>query len=174
MYTWWLLSFPLRVTLTKLWNIRISVHSTTFTHPTEVLRAKYIHEASYDIHTIGGNLVSSPREDTLIEWGPTGLHSTRRETLGGCRTPQYRRKYRQITSYRKTNWQISQYRIESRWNTEIAKTWYKAQPFKRLWPLQDECASKTFFTGKKTNNTLSTLNQHGNHRFNSQWPWTPS
>ena len=77
-------------------------------------------------------LVSSPREDTLIEWGPTGLHSTRRETLGGCRTPQYRRKYRQITSYRKTNWQISQYRIESRWNTEIAKTWYKAQPFKRL------------------------------------------
>ena len=30
------------------------------------------------------------------------------------------------------------------------------------------------FTGKKTNNTLSTLNQHGNHRFNNQWPWKPS
>ena len=38
----------------------------------------------------------------------------------------------------------------------------------------DECASITFFTGKGTNNTLSTLNQHGNHRFNSQWPWKPS
>ena len=44
--------------------------------------------------------------------------------IGGCRTPQYRRKYRQIPLYRKKNRQISQYRIESRWNTEIAKTWY--------------------------------------------------
>ena len=30
------------------------------------------------------------------------------------------------------------------------------------------------FTGKKTNNTLSALNQHGNHQVNNQCPWKPS
>ena len=118
MYTWWLLSFPLKVTLTKLWNIRISVHSTTFTHPIEVLRAKYIHEASYDMHTIGRKLVSSPREDALIEWGPTGLHSTRRETLGGA---EHRNTAENIDKYRHTAKQIGKYRNTASKVDEIPK-----------------------------------------------------
>ena len=62
--------------------------------------------------------MGSPREDTLIEWGPTGLHSTRRETLGGA---EHRNTAENIDNYRHTAKLLGKYRNTASKVDEIPK-----------------------------------------------------